>query len=160
MRVVLIPFHTTPSNIQLDVAKRDEIDQQLKDAMSKASCAAAHLIQLGNEVIAQQNGEQQVIIQKVRDLAPGVTARVHRSYSWLLTATMKVCCPYYMSSNFSLFLLPTCTLKILEKAALRTQLADCVWAHFQEEIVPEIRAYQTAKDSEQTMSHQVIHNLI
>ena len=85
VRVVLIPFHTTPSNIQLDGAKRDEIDQQLKDAMSKASCAAAHLIQLGNEVIAQQNGEQQVIIQKVRDLAPGVTAQVHRSYSWLLT---------------------------------------------------------------------------
>lgn len=47
----------------------------------------------------------------------------------------------------------------MEKAALRTQLADCVWAHFQEEIVPEIRAYQTAKDSEQTMSHQVIDNL-
>ena len=57
------------------------------------------------------------------------------------------------------YLLQTCTLKILEKASLRTQLADCVWAHFQEEIVPEIRAYQTAKDSEQTMSHQVIHNL-
>ena len=57
------------------------------------------------------------------------------------------------------FLLPTCTLKILEKAALRTQLADCVWAHFQEEIVPEIQAYQTAKDSEQTMSHQVIDDL-
>lgn len=97
VRVVLIPFHTTPSNIQLDGAKRDEIDQQLKDAMSKASHAAAHLIQLGNEVIAQQNGEQQVIIQKVRELVPDVTARVHRSYSWLLTATMKVCCTYYTS---------------------------------------------------------------
>ena len=47
------------------VLKRDEIDQQLKDAMSRASRAVAHLIQLGNEVIAQQNSEQQVIIQKV-----------------------------------------------------------------------------------------------
>ena len=97
MRVALTPFHTTPSNIQLDGAKCDEIDQHLKDAMSKASHAAAHLIQQGNEVIAQQNGEQKVIIQKVRELVPDVTARVHRSYSWLLTATMKVCCPYYTS---------------------------------------------------------------
>ena len=93
MRVVLLPFHTTPSNIQLDGAKHDEVDQQLKDAMSKASAAAAHLIQLGNEVMAEQNAEQQLIIQKVRKLVPDASARVHRSYSWLLTATMKVCCP-------------------------------------------------------------------
>ena len=49
--------------------------------LPKASHAAAHLIQLGNEVIAQQNGEQQFIIQKVAELVPDATARVHRSYS-------------------------------------------------------------------------------
>ena len=39
VRVVLLPFHTTPPNIQLDGTERDEVDQQLKDAMSKPSAA-------------------------------------------------------------------------------------------------------------------------
>lgn len=93
VRVVLLPFHTTPPNIQLDGAKRDEVDQQLKDVMSKANAATGHLIQLGNEVIATQNAEHQVIIQKVRKLIPDACTRVHRSYSWLLTAAMKVWYP-------------------------------------------------------------------
>ncbi len=35
-----------------------------------------------------------------------------------------------------------CVVQLLEKADRRGELEDVVWNHFEEEIVPEIRAYQ------------------
>ena len=90
MRVVLLPFHTTPPAIQLEGMVRDATDLELDDAMSKAHMAAALMIKLGND-LKESSQEQQTIIQRVRKVMPEASIRVQRSYSWLILATIKVC---------------------------------------------------------------------
>ena len=86
MRVVLLPFHTTPPAIQLDGSSRDIADQQLDDAISKAHMAAGLMIKMGNDLLLSSQ-KQESIIERVRKLMPEVSIRVQRSYSWILLAT-------------------------------------------------------------------------
>ena len=94
VRVVLLPFHSTPPNIQLDGSNRDSTDEALDNAMSKASAAAGLLIKLGN-TLKDADVDRREVIQKVRNALSGACTRVHRSYAWLITATLMVSPEYW-----------------------------------------------------------------
>ena len=86
MRVVLLPFHTTPPAIQLDGSSRDIADQQLDDAISKAHMAAGLMIKMGNDLLLSSQ-KQESIIERVCKLMPEVSieCRDHiHGFSWLL----------------------------------------------------------------------------
>ena len=90
-RLVLIPFYTTPQQSQLSGPERDLADSALNDAMQTASRAAASMISLGNQIGEAYVTEMPRILEKVRTIiSPRATSRVHRSYAWIMLATLKV----------------------------------------------------------------------
>ncbi len=90
MRTVLIPFHTTPESIKTSGIHRDRADYNLDTVQVNAYRAAATMIALGVEMENSEDTEYRHTLGKVRKLVPEANTRVHRSYSWLLTATLMV----------------------------------------------------------------------
>ena len=91
-RLVLLPFYTTPQKIQLSGPERDAADAALIDTIQTASKAAASIISLGAEIEDAYHTEMASILQRVRSIiSPRAATRVHRSYAWLMLATLKVC---------------------------------------------------------------------
>ncbi len=91
-RLVLLPFHTTPADLQLEGIERDQVDCNFKAAKeeSKASRSAALMISLGKALEDAYRLQMPTIIGKVRDAIPDAKTRVQRSYAWLMMATLEV----------------------------------------------------------------------
>lgn len=90
VRVVLIPFTTTPPKQQLEGTERDIADHRLATAKMGAKKCAAELIKMGVRLRNAYDDEFPAIIARVRQVIPEAMTRVQRSYAWLITATLKV----------------------------------------------------------------------
>ena len=89
--MVLLPFYTTNESQQLSGLERDKADQAFRAARQDACGAAAAIISLGIMMEEAQSTEMPDIATKVRAILPSqAPSRVHRSYSWLMLATLKV----------------------------------------------------------------------
>lgn len=66
-RVVLIPFHTTPADLQVD---RDTVDKAVDAARREASIAATIMIKLGQDIISTYQEYEQAILRKVKEIIP------------------------------------------------------------------------------------------
>lgn len=91
VRVVLIPFTTTPHNQQLNGADRDAADQKVANAQLNAGRSAVEMIKMGARLRKAYDNEFPDVIARVRQVMPEAKTRVQRSYAWLITATVKVC---------------------------------------------------------------------
>ncbi len=98
-RLALIPFHTTPSAMQLDGPARDHADEQLDLAIEEACGSIVIILGLGKLLIKAHREEFPNVIAKVREIMPKANTRLHRSYAWLMMATLKVSMHYYSGMN-------------------------------------------------------------
>ncbi len=91
-RLVLLPFHSTPANLQLDGGERDRADQAFKEAKAEtvASRAASNMIELGRRIESAFQRSMPEILMKVRKALPAANTRVQRSYAWVMMATLQV----------------------------------------------------------------------
>ena len=85
--VVLIPFHTTPADLQVD---RDTVDKAVDAARREASIAATIMIKLGQDIISTYQEDEQAILSKVKEIIPQTKHRVHKSYALLISAVTAV----------------------------------------------------------------------
>lgn len=90
-RLVLIPFHTTPSDLQLDGPARDTADLNVDHAMQEACKSVINFLGIGDTIQETFEDEFPGIIARVRQVIPEANTRIHRSYAWLMFATLKVC---------------------------------------------------------------------
>ena len=90
MRLVFLPFHTTPMHMQLTGSEREDVDKQLKDAQANAHMAAAIMVQLGEELVDDVHGYVKESLKVILSLIPEASDRIHRSYSWLMASTKLV----------------------------------------------------------------------
>lgn len=90
-RVVLIPFYATHESQQLSGPDRDKADKAFRAARRAASGAASAIISLGPTMESVVSTELPLISERVREiLSSEAPNRVHKSYSWLMLATLKV----------------------------------------------------------------------
>ena len=90
IRVVLIPFTTTPPNEQLEGTERDIADHRLATAKMDAKKCAAEMVKMGARLRNAYDDEFPAVIARVRQVIPEAMTRVQRSYAWMITATLKV----------------------------------------------------------------------
>ena len=76
---------------QLNGADRDTADDKVAHAILNAGRSAVEMIKMGATLRNAYDDEFPDVIAKVREVMPEVKTRVQRSYSWLITATLKVC---------------------------------------------------------------------
>ena len=90
VRLALLPFHTTPTHMQLTGSERETVDKQLKDAQSSAHMASAIMIQMGKELVDDVHGYVKESLKVIVSLIPEASDRIHRSYFWLMASTKLV----------------------------------------------------------------------
>ena len=95
-RVVLIPFHTTPSDLQVD---RDTADDAVDEARRNASIAAGIMIKLGDDIVSTYQREEQAILKRVKATIPQAKHRIHKSYALLISAITAVMYIYALQLN-------------------------------------------------------------
>lgn len=109
-RLVLIPFHSTPSELQLDGPARDKADEQLDESIKNASDSVVSILGMGELLKEAYEVEFPEVIERIRRIMPKANTRLHRSYSWLLFATLKVSfleCLLYIASVYCLTFIVT-----------------------------------------------------
>jgi hypothetical protein len=89
-RLVLIPFHTTPLELQLDGPARDNADDQLEITMKEACGSIVSILSMGESLKVAYEEKFPEVIAKVRGIIPEANTRLHRSYAWLILATLEV----------------------------------------------------------------------
>ena len=88
---MLIPFYSTQKSQRLSGPDRDEADKAFRAARRNAKGAASAIISLGPAMEKEVSTELPVISERMREiLSSEAPNRVHKSYSWLMLATLKV----------------------------------------------------------------------
>lgn len=89
-RLALIPFHSTPQELQLEGPARDKADEVFENAMDGACEGILSILQIGDSLEDAYCTEFPDVIARIRKILPQANTRLHRSYAWLTLATLKV----------------------------------------------------------------------
>lgn len=89
-RLALIPFHSTPADLQLEGPARDSADKQLDGAIEEACKSITSILAIEKSFKDSQEHEFPQVIARIRNILPQANTRIHRSYAWLMFATLKV----------------------------------------------------------------------
>ena len=111
-RLVLIPFHSTPRELQLEGPARDSADENVDSAVEKACECATMILHMGDVLVGAYDDEFACVIAKIRENFCKVNTRMHRAYAWLTFATLKVGMGMHKTGNRAYAAFATLTLTL------------------------------------------------